>query len=141
MQVCWFIMECFEQCSQWNAKWGLGLEPWGFFYFSSFMNMKFWMLVWICFLHLCSFVHCAIVQLCDSLLKLEFVWYDWGLRTWNFGWVVVKGHCYCIWVEFLLRLGFKSLAMFEPCNVHVVYVCVTSYWVVCSILSFKTFFW
>jgi hypothetical protein len=47
----------------------------------------------------------------------------------------VQAHYYYIRAKSLLRLGFKSLAMFEPCSLHVIYICVTSYWVVCSILS------
>jgi hypothetical protein len=62
------------------------------------------------------------------------------LKLGTLGGLWVQAHCYSIWVESLLRLQFKSLAMFEPCSVHVLYVCVTSYWVVCSISSLKLYF-
>ncbi len=140
MQVCWFIMECFEQCSQWNAKRGLGLEPWGFKNFPALWTWNFECLF--------GFVFCTCAALCIVPLytyvthcwSWNFVWYNGGLELGTLGELWVQAHCYCIWVESLLRLRFKSLAMFKPCSVHVVYVCVTSYWVVCSMLSFKTFF-
>jgi len=82
-------------------------------------------------------VHCAILQLCDSLFEVGIL-FDMigGLELGTLGGLWVQAHCYCIWAKSLLRWGFKSMAMHEPCSVHVVYVYVTSYLVICSMLSF-----
>ncbi len=80
---------------------------------------------------------CFVFTIMSLIVEVEIL-FDMigGLELGTLAGLWVQAHCYCIWVEFLLRLGFKSLAMFEPCSVHVVYVCVTSYWVVCLMLKF-----
>ncbi len=78
------------QCSQWNARWGLGLEPWGL-KLSNFLNI-FWILnvcldlfYALCNMHMCDFVHYA---LCHSTTLWFIVW-SWNilvmwLGAWNF---------------------------------------------------------
>jgi hypothetical protein len=125
MQVCWFIMECFEQCSQWNAKWGLGLEPWGFCILPTLRT-------WI-FECLFGFIFCTRVALCivpqynyvTHCWSWNFVWYVRGLRTWNFGWVMGARTLLLHMGRISFEIGVQILGNVWPCSVHVV-ICLCS---------------
>jgi hypothetical protein len=111
--------------------------------------VKFWIFIWICSMHcaICTCValctmHCATLHLYNSLFKVGiFAWCGWGV--WNLNIEVGYGCKHIIvsyWQSFFLRLEFKSPSKAWAFQCACCICLWTSYWVICSMLSFKTFF-